>query len=749
MVAGASEAYVGLAAPYRHGFHEKSRTEPTIKCEQIFLRAVTVAVMHSRFRLSKCALVLLGVAGCGEDKKSLDADAAVTTDAPVASLSVTGASPSVIDPLGGSSIVVRGSGFTDATSVTIGGVATTGLTVVSDTELHVDSGAVPVGTGVDLIVVRAAEQAELTDALESWSPAEITGARVFDAANGVTTAEDTTTYEWQRVSADIGESWRARDGGSVTWFPQTEKFWMVGGWNPFAQPEGFATAEGIYPNETTTNEVWSSPDGVTWTEELTHLHPQFDPRHTHGTVVWHDKLWVVGGDYHLGRYNHDVLSSADGVNWTVEVADPPWVERALATVGVYDDKLWMIGGQDLLGLPADQVHHNDVWSSVDGVNWVEVAPDEDNEEGSKARFAGRGVVSNIVEFMGRMWLVGGARYNDGEAPLVFREVWSSEDGATWTQHTTPPWLGRMWPDVRVWDGKLWMMFGHADTLGNSNEVWYTADGENWTQMPVDRTVQPGSHAQGVAVTDEFILLAGGNYNWSLGRENLDKSVWRMKRYPGRALSSWTDRGEGAVVAAAADEARPTFVADAFGPGKPGLQFDGSANTLSLPETDVQAEGRSVFWVGRSPYMPAPLDWDAPPVYNPLWTVVGDGDAQACAVGLGEGTLYYATSSKSAWTSYEAGSGLQEGTGEVRFVGLTHDSDGTVQGYIDGATAGDPATHAYSSACGFSRIGSGGYTPTATTAYPGTLGAVVVVPSAIDSATVERMHQWAMGRFGSP
>jgi len=114
-----------------------------------------------------------------------------------------------------SQLLVRGRGF-DAepvTAVTIGGVAVSAFVVLSDSELQVVSGALSVGAGLDLVVVRGAASATLAGALEAWSPAELPGARVFDAAIGVASEGSegaATHYEWQRLSASLAPEWRAR-----------------------------------------------------------------------------------------------------------------------------------------------------------------------------------------------------------------------------------------------------------------------------------------------------------------------------------------------------------------------------------------------------------------------------------------------------------------------------------------------------------------------------------------------------------
>lgn len=666
-----------------------------------------------------------------------------TGEAPVA-LVVESIAPAIVDPIGGSRVVLAGSGFTGVTGVTIGGAAATELVIVSDTELRAVSGAVEVGAGLDVVVARGADVGLLAGAVEAWSPAELAGARLFDAAVGVAGAETASRYEWAKLTDEIAPDWRIRDGNTTTWLPATNKFWMVGGWNGDPVPEGFSDVpEDTYPPRNTTNEVWSSPDGVAWTLELPHDHPQWERRHGHSTVLWRDRLWMIGGDHHQGKYNHDVVSGADGVNWQVEVVDPPWQPRALQFSGVYDDRLWMAGGQDLVGPEEDYVYHNDVWSSVDGVNWVQVVGDA---PASATRWAGRSMVSQLVEFKGRMWLVGGATYTEALPRTYYADVWSTTDGATWTEHTAPGWQGVAWHDVAVFDGRMWILFG-GNGSGNLNQIWYTDDGEVWTELPADQNPTPTSHAQGVAVGPDFLLYAGGNYTF----EYSTRSTWRLKAYRGVAVEQWTDRGADAIVVSASEPGRrPVAVPDAFGAGIPGLQFDGNATRLDLPVTELQPEGRSIFWVGRAPWTPSPDQWDTPPLVNPLATVVGDNDdTQSCAAGLAEGGLLYTSAGVEGWQALRAGSGLSNHVGEVHFAGIAHEGGGIVRGWIGAEEVGAPEDVGYSQYHGWSRIGAGGYAPIAASGFSGSLGAVVILPYAAEPDEVARMHAWAQGRFGVP
>ncbi len=708
-----------------------------------------------------CALmVALGVASaCDSEEPS------------TVPLELVSVAPAVVDPLGGSHLVVTGSGFATATltRVTLGGIDAESFEVVSDSELRVVSPALAPAGGLDLAVFRGEISTTHPAAIEAWSPAQIQGARVFDAAVGVDTATSATRYEWQQLTDTIHPDWRIRDGNTTTYLPSTGRYWMVGGWNGYQVPVGFSTVppDAVYPPENTTNEVWSSPDGVTWTLELPHGHGQFERRHVHNTMVWKDKLWLIGGDHHQGRYNHDVVSSPDGLNWTVELGpgttSPPWSPRALQVSGVYDGKLWTVGGQDIVGDPETMVDHNDVWVTEDGVNWTQVVADA---PASDTRWAGCGVLDGLVEFKGRMWLVGCAKHrDDAGGHLLSNEVWSTTDGATWKRHREPPWKGKIWHNVVVWDAKLWILFGYTYgdpsagwAQGNANEVWFSSDGETWESLPVDSPV-PGSHAQGVAVTADHLLMSGGNHSFD-PTDGFGKSVWRLVPFRGEVVDTWTDRGADALVIAPPTPAnRPLHVGDAFGPGRAGLHFDGSTSLFELAAgPDSQTAGRSVFWVARAPHRPVVPGRDD--IYNPSGTIVGgaieDGSPQA-AVGLSHGEVLFVNREDGLdpvgaplWTYIRGGDGLQPWVGAVHVAGITHATDGSTRVWVDGAPSGPVAQAFYGTSRGWSRIGGGIDGPGEGPAnrFAGTLGAVIIAPAVLDEATLAKLQAWAVGRFGA-
>jgi hypothetical protein len=109
------------------------------------------------------------------------------------------------------------------------------------------------------------------------------------------------------------------------------------------------------------------------------------------------------------------------------------------------------------------------------------------------------------------------------------------------------------------------------------------------------------------------------------------------------------------------------------------------------------------------------------------------------------------SGETVWTRHAAGAGLQEGPGQVRFAGVTQTGDGSVRAWIDGAPADAVSAPANVLAPSWTQIGGGMtdgyYGPN--TRFAGTLGAIVILPSAAEAAAVDRIHRWARGRFGVP
>lgn len=329
-------------------------------------------------------------------------------------------------------------------------------------------------------------------------------------------SESIREYRWTQVTAHA--AFAPRDGAGAMVYK--DRMWLIGGWNP-KDKEHFPLM--------CNNEVWSSTDGRDWTlvKPNTFGTPAFDPendwegRHTAGYVVFKNRMWILGGDPLQGHYQPDVWSSEDGKNWRWENrGNPaPWGQRVLFYTVVFHDKIWVMGGQKLPPFaPGPEEAYRDIWNSSDGVHWGKVEP-------RKPYWLPRGIIEGSAVFKDRIWILGGGVYETPGHPdrLSYNDVWSSSDGVEWTRHLeSAPWAPRTYHSVAVFDGELWVLQGfleQMDVSGNRNDVWHSPDGVHWTQVP--DTPWKARHATSVFVYDNAL--------WVVAGKNMQPDVWKLTR----------------------------------------------------------------------------------------------------------------------------------------------------------------------------------------------------------------------------
>ncbi len=176
------------------------------------------------------------------------------------------------------------------------------------------------------------------------------------------------------------------------------------------------------------NDVYSSPDGITWTHVTT---APWSVRYGHTSVVYNNKIWVMGGAIGMGAFINDVWSSPDGVNWTQATSSASWTPRYGASIGVYNNKMYLFSGSDLSG------SFSDVYSSTNGITWAAVPQNQ-----WPARTLGESAVFNS-----RMYLLGGS----GSSPSYpqYNDIWSF-NGPSWQSiNQNPAWSKRSGHSVVV------------------------------------------------------------------------------------------------------------------------------------------------------------------------------------------------------------------------------------------------------------------------------------------------------------
>lgn len=332
-------------------------------------------------------------------------------------------------------------------------------------------------------------------------------------AGGEGLAAEPPEYVWEQVTARAG--FAPRDGAGALTFQG--RMWFLGGWNPGDKRH--------FPR-ICNNEVWNSRDGRDWTlvKPNTFLDANFDPRsdwegrHTAGYAVYRNRLWIIGGDVNQGNYHFDVWNSTDGRTWQhVNRGRPvPWGPRALHYTVVFRDKIWVLGGQTIPQFaPGEERVFRDAWTTTDGVQWEEVKL-------SDPCWSPRGMIGGAAVHQGRLWILGGGTYDTPRQPTrqFFNDVWSSADGVHWERHLeAAPWHPRQYHDVAVFDERLWVLEGYHAQGGNRRDVWHSADGVTWTEIP--GTPWKPRHAASVYVHDGALWMVAGN--------NMESDVWKLVR----------------------------------------------------------------------------------------------------------------------------------------------------------------------------------------------------------------------------
>jgi len=247
------------------------------------------------------------------------------------------------------------------------------------------------------------------------------------------------------------------------------------------------------------NDVWSSIDGGLWNQVTPSA--AFPSRASHTSVEFDNKLWVIGG--YASNYTNDIWSSNDGVNWTNVSSNIPFIARDNHTTVVFDNKIWVMGGES-----GSLQILDDVWNSSDGITWEQV-----NTVGT---FPPKSRHSAVV-FDNKIWLIAGLGIDGSK-----KGVWNSSDGITWSEVTAAtPFVSRYYHTTTAFDNKLWVIGGI--TSGNIflNDVWSSNDGINWTEITSSAPFSKRDYHTSIVFDNKLWVIGGRDAN---ARKN---DVWLM------------------------------------------------------------------------------------------------------------------------------------------------------------------------------------------------------------------------------
>lgn len=260
------------------------------------------------------------------------------------------------------------------------------------------------------------------------------------------------------------------------------------------------------------NEVWSSADGLNWRLET--ANPGIVPgRSNFKLVALNNALWIIGG-LSGSTYLNDVWTSADGKTWNKVIATTAFPARGYFGAAAFNGRIWVAGGW------TGAIDLDDVWSSPDGINWTQAT----------AAATGKGREQHeLLTFNGKLWLVSG--WSNG-FPLA--DAWSSTDGVTWTAATVTAAFGPRFAHRVVSDGtKMWLTAGRDAYQSAQHDVWSSPDGATWTEVTATAEFSVRSDHGSVFFNDAlWVIGGGGNEVWtSSGGQHWSKKSLSV-RIPG-------------------------------------------------------------------------------------------------------------------------------------------------------------------------------------------------------------------------
>lgn len=454
--------------------------------------------------------------------------------------------------------------------------------------------------------------------------AAVFGNAMWIVRNGKSySSTDGLVWTQRSASIAIGGSAASRAYASLTAY--NGALWYIGGGLNHVGGTATTPASGD-----TVDDVFRSNDGVNWTQVAPTA--SFGARFQHSTFVLNGRLWVMGGRSHVGgvftergttysttdgqtwraealttemdraylsqaveepgrvtmiagahrSYSSKVWQTTDGSAWT-ELEPVAFSPRLLADGVSFNGWLWLIGGGRL-----DSLDTNEVWRSADGINWSRV-------QSSGAIFSGRSS-HRVVAFNNRLWVIGGVNYFAGENGTLqySNEVWSSPDGAAWTQHASPAFPARSAHAAVAFNNRLWVI-GGTGAAGQLNDVWSSADGEMWVQETASAPFAARWGHQVVSLGNELWLLGGGRGagEAAVGTDE----IWRST--DGR---SWTLAVAGARFSARTEHAATVLNGRIYVAGG----ASGSDYFTSAHYNDVWSSADGVTWrqeISAAPFSP--------------------------------------------------------------------------------------------------------------------------------------------------
>lgn len=242
----------------------------------------------------------------------------------------------------------------------------------------------------------------------------------------------------------------------------------------------------------------SSATGSTWTQAASSA--PFPARIRHTSVVFNNRMWVIGGEGEHGERLHDVWYSTDGSHWTAANISAEFAGRYDPMSVVYDGRMWIIGGWGVVEQASSEKGRtlNDTWYSSDGILWTRAT--------EAATFPAREDATSLV-YDNKIWILGGS----GDFGKILNDVWYSRDGIEWSEvNASAAFPARLGAASVVYDDRMWIIGGTDSNLLPLNDIWSSTDGVFWTEINSSAAFPKRYQATSIVYDDKMWIIGGSN-----------------------------------------------------------------------------------------------------------------------------------------------------------------------------------------------------------------------------------------------
>ena len=340
-------------------------------------------------------------------------------------------------------------------------------------------------------------------------------------------------YEFDLVTNTA--PWIGRDGAGVAVL--NGGLFVIGGWgSTYSRVTGMSTGNDVQYTDDLVNWEELKSNNYRWGNSTPYTEDDWEGRHSMShTVVFDNKIYIVGGDTNSGHYQQDIWSSSDGANWEKEFSNLEFLKRTGHLSYVRSGCLTILGGQTAMTEQDQYIEYEvsikrDAAKTCDMETFTTFNIVADNEF-FPAGFTQIGVVDDWA------YIVAAGYYPTSVGTRKSsNRMYRTHDDVNWEYVGDAPIDLVQFANVIGFDGKIFVMNGgYVDKTNKerneTNQVsYYDPKAKKWAKL--ENVPWDVRHAASVVVfNDELIMMAGTVLDRPIENENgrdwVRNDVWKI------------------------------------------------------------------------------------------------------------------------------------------------------------------------------------------------------------------------------